>query len=496
MMGGTVALFGLSATAQTTQIVPSLAAQIEVTDNVNLAPSGDRHSDAVTQITPALSISEKGAHTTLNGSISAPVVFYARSGGNSTVNPNVSLTGNAELMQRFLFIDASAFVSQQYFSPFGPRPQGLVNATSNRYTATSYQVSPYLKGNGPNELSYELRDSNTWTNASGAPTATTGAYTNQILGNVTRAPQPLGWAVDYSRIESKFSGQADLRTEIGQAYALWQPDPQYRLSANAGYEDDRYGMSSFSGATYGGGVTWRPNDRTNVDAGYDHRFFGASWHVSVDHRMPLMIWSLRASRDATSTPQQFALLGAGQDVSAMLNQLFASRFTDPTQRQNFVDQYIRDQGLPALLSSPLALYNEQIMLQEQVQATLGLLGARNSVFFTVYRAHNQAIAGTGSTSPFLFAGQNDNTQTGVNAVWSYKLTPLYTLATNADWSRAVANDASGARTRQGTLGVTLSAPLSPLTNVFAGARYQRLDSNLQSGYDEAAVFAGIYHVFR
>ena len=493
--GSALALLGLDAAAQTTQIVPSVSARIDVTDNVDLGPSGNRQTDAVTQITPALSISTQGAHTRLNGTISAPVVIHAN-GGGSTVNPNVNLAGNTELIRQFLFVDASATVSQQYFSPFGPQPQGLVNATNNRYTAQSYQVSPYIQGEGPNGLSYGLRDGNTWTNASGAPTTTNRAYTNQIIGNVTRAPQPLGWALDYDRTETRFSGQNAWRTEIERASALWQPDPQYQFSASAGYEDDRYTLSSFSGVTYGAGAKWRPNDRTNVDADWEHRFFGTSYHVSVDHRMPLSVWSLSASRDATSTPQQFANLLAGQDVSTMLNQLFASRFTDPTQRQNFVDQFIRDRGLPSALSSPVALYTQQVTLQEQVQATFGLLGARNSVFFTAFRSRNQAIAGTGIESTVAFPGQNDNTQTGVDISWTYRLTPLYSLATSGQLSHAVANESPGGHSNQGSLSVTLSAPLSPLTSTFVGARYQRFSSDLQSGYYEMAAFAGISHVFR
>ena len=60
--------------------------------------------------------------------------------------------------------------------------------------------------------------------------------------------------------------------------------------------------------------------------------------------------TLRISRNITSYPQQLANLPAGGDVSALLNRLFLTTIPDPTQRQQAIDQFIRDRGLPAVLS--------------------------------------------------------------------------------------------------------------------------------------------------
>ncbi|HSU43766.1 MAG TPA: TIGR03016 family PEP-CTERM system-associated outer membrane protein [Casimicrobiaceae bacterium] len=478
-------------------IVPQLDSELDFTDNVDLAPSGARRSDFVLELTPGLLIHEKSAHSSLAGTISAPILLYARTGGeNNNVRPEVSLVGNAELVERLFYVDASAHVSQQYLSPFGAHPQNLTNATSNRYTAQSYRVSPYLKGDGANDIHYELRDNNTWSNASDVSAATSSAYTNQILGNVTRDPRPLGWALDFDRTDTRFSSQNALRSQLERARALWLPDPQLELSASAGYEDNDYGLFGSSGVIYGAGFKWRPTSRSNMDATWEHRFFGSSYHVLVDHRTPLSVWSFLASRDITTYPQQLASLAAGVDVDALLNGLFASRVADPTQRQTLIDQLIRDRGLPTALSGPLALFSEQVTLQETLQTTAGLLGARNSIFVTAYRTRTEPVTGQAAASAIdLLALQNDNTQTGTNVVWSYKLTPLYTLATSGDWSRSVPNADTGLRSTQITFRIVLSAPLSPLTTVYTGARHQRLISDVQQSYRETAVYVGIRHAF-
>jgi uncharacterized protein (PEP-CTERM system associated) len=217
--------------------------------------------------------------------------------------------------------------------------------------------------------------------------------------------------------------------------------------------------------------------------------------VAFDHRTPLSVWSLHAARDITTYPQQFAALGAGSDVSLLLNQLFASRFPDPTQRQTAVDQLIRDRGLPAVLSSPLALYTQQITLAESVLGTVGLIGARNTVFVSAYRSRNDPVLSATAT-----AGLADvltaNTQTGANGVWTLKLTPLYTLTTTVDWVRTIGNGDNRRETNQYTFSSVIEAPLSPLTKIFGGARYQRFLSDLETDYRETAAFFGISHVFR
>jgi uncharacterized protein (PEP-CTERM system associated) len=469
---------------------------MDVTDNVDLAPSGSRRSDVYFQITPILTINKKTAHTSVTGNVSAPILLYARTGeDNNTVRPEVHLKGTAELVPRLFYLDGTAEVSQQYFNPFGARPQNLGSATQNRYTAQSYSVSPYVKGTAGDGIRYELRDNNIWADATNSPTRTTRSYTNDLTGSYVRDPRPFGYGFEYDRSETRFRDQEPLRTEIARASALWRPEPQWELSAHGGYEDNEYPLASSSGYVYGAGVRWHPTSRTTVDANGEHRFFGASYHLTFDHRTPLSVWTVRASRDITTYPQQLASLGAGTEVSVLLDRLFSSRIADPVERQNAVDQLIRDRGLPAVLGSPLTLYTQSITLQESLQATLGLLGVRNTIFATVYRLRNQPIGGDSSAPVDLLLVQNDNTQNGVNGVWTHKLTPMYTLTTIGDFVHTTPNEFGG-RSNQATLRVIVSAAVSPLTNVYAGARYQRLISDIAADYREAAAFVGIGHIFR
>ncbi len=61
-----------------------------LTNNVNLEPTSIRRGDLISQITPALGISGKSAHASLDGSIALPILLYVNTGAeNNRVEPQV-----------------------------------------------------------------------------------------------------------------------------------------------------------------------------------------------------------------------------------------------------------------------------------------------------------------------------------------------------------------------------------------------------------------------
>lgn len=491
--------------AQTWRIAPSVAIESTWTDNVDLLSSGQRRSDWVNQITPGFGFSENGAHTKLSGSVSLPMLVYARTSSNNYVAPEANVAGTLEAIDNFLFVDASANVSQRYLSPFGAQPNNLANATQNRYTAQSYSVSPYVKGVARDGVDYELRQKSSWTNANGISTGAgaNGSYTSEVTAHVAQGPRPGSWRVEYARSDMLFKGQQALggqdreTTQIGRAILGYRVDASTTLAASGGYEDNDFFSTRERGATYGAVVEWRPDGRTSLTARAEHRFFGASYDVSFDHHTPLTMWSFKATRNLTSYPQQLGTLPAGADVASLLDALFASRVQDPAQRQALVDEAIRQRGLPSSLTSALALYAQQITLAESQTGTFGILGARNSIFVTAYHSRNEPI-GESTTDVILplLAQLTNNTQVGANAVWTHQLAPNLTLGVNGNWSRTTDNSAVGGSTRLYAVDATVSRMLTALTSLHAGLRYQDSTSDVATSYREFAVFVGLTHRFR
>ena len=497
MLLGALLQVTLPAAAQIWEFRPAIAIQETATNNVDLSPSGSARDDLVTVITPSLSIRETGARTSFNGRISVPVVLYARSSEDNNAFPSATLLGSVEVVDGFFYVDGAVSIAQQFFSPFGGQPPGFVNSTENLYRTDTYRVTPYIRGVAPGDIAYELRNNNVWTNLSGAPIRTSnGNYTDWIGDAFSASATKFGWSAHAEWTEVRYNDQRPIVMQLARLKGIYNVDPELQLWVSGGYEDNQFTLTENRGAIYGVGFEWRPTPRTNVVGVYEDRFFGASYQFSFNHRTPLSAWSVRFARDITTYQRQLAALPTGVDIGGIIDTLFLSSIPDPTERQRAVDEFMRDRGLSDVLSSPVTLYSQQILLHETQSATAGLIGARNSAFLTIFNTRSEPIAGSGNPLPAPFAAGNDNTQTGANLIWSHRLTPSVNLNAALLGYRTKANAPLEGTTRQGSVRVGVSTSLSARTSVYAGARYQVLRSDVTTDYDEAAAFVGMVYEFR
>ena len=490
-------LAAASSAAQNWRVEPAFSAQETLTNNVNLVTSDSRRSDWVTQLTPSLRVTEKGARTSLVGSVSLPVLLYARTGSeNNTAYPSADLLGDMALIENWLHVEGQLTISQQFFNPFGAQPLGLENATQNRYQSDTYRISPYMKGVTPGKVSYELRNNNVWTNVHNTPVTSDDFRYTQFKGNAVQTETAIGWQADFDVNDVVVNNGDTFRSRLVRFQPIYKVDPQLKLVATAGYEENHFPTDDSRNAIYGGAFEWHPTPRTNITGSLEHRFFGPGYQFSFDHRTPLSVWTVRISRNTSSYPQQLANLPAGADVSALLNGLFLTTIPDPALRQQAIDQFIRDRGLPSVLSSPQNIYSQQVFLQESQTASVGLLGTRNTVVLTIFNIRSQPISASGDalTLPVNF-GDNSR-QTGISLLWSHKLTAAVALDATIERFRTVANPPLEGTTNQTALRLAVSMPLSAKTTVFGGARYQTLSSDVATNYNEAAAFIGLTHTFQ
>lgn len=477
----------------------SIGVQETATNNVELVGADQRQSDLVTQITPVLSAKVTGAHSLLDAYVSLPILIYARTGAeNNSILPTVNLLGDLNGFERTLHLEGAVNVTQQFFTPFGAQPQDLASATDNRYRTSIYRLSPYYRNVTSDGIQYEVRNNNTWSTLDGAPIDTSNSFTTEFLARAeTTGDRLVGWSASYDYTDTKFKNQdTGIVTQLARVSPFYSVDPQLRVSASVGWEENRYVLTSSNDAIYGVGFRWRPTERTNVLGNWEHRFFGSSYNFSFEHRTQLSVWKIEASRNITTYPQQVAALAAGTNVSSYLNELFLSTYPDAVARQNAVDQFMRDRGLSTTLSNPLALYTEEILLVQQASATVGLVGARNAIFLSAFNMHSQPITAAGNALPPSLFSQNDNTQTGGGLTWNNRLTQSLNLAASVTLLRTVANAPLTGTTRQGYGQITLSAPIATRTTGFIGARYQSLASDISQDYNEAAVFVGLAYTLR
>lgn len=498
--------------AETWKFVASASATETYTNNVNYSPSGSAEGDFATSLGATLNINGDGARLKLHGSIGATEILYASHTENNSFAPQVNLTGLLEAIEKFAYVEARAYVSQTFISPFGAQPGSLVNATQNRYTQQAYSVSPYIKGVlGSSNISYLVRDDNYWTiatNFGDSANPVPNAYANVLNASMSSPVAPWGWTLEYNRssynngLSGETLGGNSFTTQIARLILPYQIDPQVQVAPRIGYEDNQYPLTSSRDVVYGIGGQWNPTDRTNVSGFWEHRFFGSSYSAQFSHRLPNAALSANFARGLSTFPQQALFIPAGASVAQFLDAAFATRIPDPAERAQAVEQFLAKTGLPPTLASPISFYSPNNTVQQTATISLVLIGALNSLTFSIFNSTSEAISGTGAVlPPALQFGQN-NTQTGGGIAFTHRLSGVTNLGATASYGRTKTNTTDGplsnARTNNGYASVNVSTQLSPKTVCSAGVSYSRSEfpGSVNTGSTSAFnAFAGITHTF-
>jgi len=479
------------------------------TSNVNYSASGAAEGDFATTVTGMLAINGQGARVRLNGTIGGTGLFYVKETQNNSFAPLANLTGNVEAIEKFLYIDGTANVTQTFFSPFGAQPGNLVNATANRYTSQTYSLSPYIVGRiaGTN-ITYQARDDNIWTLSSNFGDNSVEApntYLNQFNASMSAPAAPWGWRAEYNRTHyapSERDTFGAYTIQVARGIAIYQYDPQLQVSLRGGYEKDEFPLTGSDGIVYGAGMQWFPSDRTQVSGYWEHRFFGSSYSVQVSHRLPRTALSFVAARGINTYPQNALTIPAGANVLTYLDAALTTRVPDPAERALAVQQLIAQAGLPSQVVTPVNIFAANVLLQTTATATAVLIGIRNSLAFSLYYVKSEAISGTGAALPPVLQFSQNNTQAGGGVSFSHKLSGMTNLTASTSYSRTT-SDAStgafeGARTNNFYVSGGFNTQLGPKTSASLSANYSRfvpvgvLDQATTNAFN---VIASLNHTF-
>lgn len=419
-------------------ITPTLTVGEIYTDNLSLAPDALRRSEWITQVTPGLSIAATGARAKFNAQYAPEAVYYARGQNDNEVFQRGNVSGNAELAQQLLFVDAGARVDQYNVSLRGPLATSNVNATGNRSTVSTYYASPYLRRDFGSEVQAEARYTySVWSSDNTSTLSNSEAGRTNLGLKSGPAYKLLTWGVDYVRETINYDAQQDTLNEAGTAKVRRLITPTVGLLAQAGYEKYEAGAVApvREGLSWSAGFDWTPTPRTALAATAGERLDGDTYSLDFRHRTRLTTWSVSYKEEVTSARSQF-LVPATTSTAGYLDNLFLSQFPDPAARQKAVEDFIARTGLPPSLSAPVNFFSSQLFLVKRWQASAGIEGVRNLLIANVFRETrarlfgNLVLSGTGD-----FAASNTITQAGTSFLWSLRVTPLTTWNLDSAYSR-------------------------------------------------------------
>ncbi len=415
------------------RVQPSLSVSTIYSDNVALAAPGSERSELTTRIAPSLTVAENGPRLRINATYSPNFLYRLNEGTNDVVHL-LSGTANAELVQRLLYLDVRTSVSQLNTTLTGAQADGILNTTSNRTSAKTYGISPYLRRDFGYDASGELRFTHDAVSFGANSNGTSASTSDRINAQIASGPsfQLFNWGLAYSKARTEYTqtGQkinSDNISATGGRLIV----PSLRLNANVGYENTGYSPavngSAAKGTFWSIGPTWIPSPVTKFSATIGRHYYGQSKALHFDHRSRLTTWAIDYSESA-GTSRSTLTIPVTQSTATYLDAIFPqSPDVSPSQRQEAIQNFIRDNGLPASLSQPINFLTDALYLDKRWQATFGIQGIRNTVLSSFFSSNRRSLTSNTSTAGDFNVSQSIK-QTGANITWSTRLTQ--TLAAN------------------------------------------------------------------
>ena len=424
------------------------------TDNVLLQPAGQERSQFISELTPSFALSHLGPRLDFSLNYGKNLRRYSNQDVGGTVGNQQQLSSRARLKvyEDLLLLDASATISRQPNSAFGPQALPGRNGTGFAESLSSevktLRIAPSLHhrfGSWARVDALYNHDSVLSDNRG------LGQY-NSDSANVTLSSGPafhqLGWNLGYqaSRIDNKEALQSNLspQTNIKSLSASLQYllQPGLRLLVNAGHDSYDYealpGTDKPSGKSWSLGASWTPSGRTSVQATAGKRYFGDSYSLLASHRRRASVWTLSYNDTVTTTQSQFLQSGAVA-TSTFLDQLFAGTIADPALRARVVDAYIRANNLPPSLANTTNYFSNRFMLVKELQASAAWVGSRGTLLVSLTDSRREGLSALRIDSDLLGSVNNrlnDNThQSGVSSSLSWRLSSRTSANAGVSYTR-------------------------------------------------------------
>lgn len=478
------------------QIVPSVGAEVTYTDNVTPG-SGPKSSDFITRLSPGVQIDGKSARASGSLAYNWQQYLYADNSRLDNHQQSLRANGKLELIEQWMFLDASGNIAQRSASAFGTQGVGNELVNANRTETSAYQWSPYIQGQLGGKTSYELRYNNIHTSANTGVVSDYGGTTSEVWSARLAGATPLtllGWSLytDRQNVElgstrkfesSRFTGTLEIRI-----------DPQVRLFVDAGRESDNYSLAEWQRRdTSGYGVDWAPTERTLLSLKQDRRSYGDSHNYTFTHRTALTAWRLSDTRSVSLPGQQLtqAPISTAYDLALQ----YFSFIADPAERAAMASALLAALRIPADSLVYGNILSSQAMIQRRQEASVVLIGANNTVTLTLQKSSSQRLGAASSVLPGDDFGLTSNIrQTGVSGSWAHKLTPDSALTLNALTSRS-SGDTSNLDTRLRSVQLLFTTKLGMKTTASAGVRRNSFDNSYGTSYDENAVTGALFMTF-
>lgn len=434
--------------------------------------------ETVLQFSPAVSVLARSAAVAGSLSYSASALQYAQAEEANRIAHNVQGSGTWRVADDNLTVDASVSHGEQARSAFGAPVQGLLIPTANRVQVSNASISPQFKANLLQSADLTVRYTHSISESSrlafsepGQPTLPgLGRLTTDTLAvDLTGGRSHLRWGARLRDSTRGFSMGRSIENRSADLDFSLAVDADLRLRAGVGQEENNVFAPSLQRYnTWMVGARWTPTPRTDLDAQYNDRFFGAGHRVALQHRMSRLLMRVSDARQlANQLGGGFA--NPGEPVT-LLEALLRSNVlpqvgeVDPgLSREGQILDGLRRAGIdPSQSVTPGSLNATPSAVRSQ-ELFLGYSGRRLNLSVTAFGRETQRLGSP--LNPFEdLALVPRFRQQGLTAAAGWRLSPTSQVAITANAIRTPARPNLPAISQQ-SVGLNYSTALGQRASV-------------------------------
>lgn len=468
------------------RILPRLSLRETYSDNIRLGSQG-AEPDLITQINPGLLVTGVGRRFNVNASYTMNNLIYAEHSNLTRMRHQLNATATTELIENLFFVDGRAAMFQQNASLFGPQGLDNVNVTGNRADVKVYTISPYLRHRFQDFASTELRYTYGIVESNFNQLRNSHRNAFQVGLNSGDAFRILSWGLNYSNqmIEFDRTGRS-VEMERSIANLRYMVTPRFGLTATGGYERNTFISirGSPTSPTWTVGFSWIPDERTNIVASAGQRFFGDTYSLLANHRTRLTVWNASYDQNITTFNQQ-----AGAGGTGSLGGIVGTGGLGDTGGLSGSGSFL----------DPTNFFTNRLFLQKRFQATVAMNGVTNTLSLRVFDMTRKAFSPESDDADLLGANAallNHTRQSGVNGLWSYRISALTSANLTLGYTRFsfLTTDRKD-DFKIGMVSLTRQFQAQPAVNGMIQLRHIERDSNQGTHYSENAVIASLNMVY-
>jgi uncharacterized protein (PEP-CTERM system associated) len=413
------------------RILPRMTIMETYSDNVRFQPKGSEQQDFITQINPGLLVTGVGRRYSLSVDYTMNNLIYANLSNFNRIRHQLNALGTAELIKDFFFVDGRAVITQQNATLFGPQAINNVNITGNRANVNIYNISPYIRHRFQDFATTELRYTRNMVSSNSNALFNSQADAFQASLNSGTAFSTFQWGFNYSHQAVHFERNnqtVEFERSIGNVRYMFTP--RFGLTGTGGYERNTFISirGSPSSPTWTAGFIWEPSPRTSIAINAGQRFYGDTYSALARHRTRMTVWDLSYDENITTFNQQAGMSG-GFNIGNSLAQLLAAQ--NPGMSPEAIQQSAQaliGLGLQGSFFDPNNFFSNRLFLQKRLLASVAMNGVRNTVVLRGFDMRRKAFSPEGVDFGLVGAGNaallNNTRQSGINALWSYRLSQL------------------------------------------------------------------------